>query len=79
MPDDVGGMRSHTEMTRKFAAGFALLMASLLAIACAALIAIAYQKNLAQVEHDELALAQSLGAIKRSLNTTVMDLSLIHI
>ena len=66
-------MRSHTEMTRKFAAGFALLMASLLAIACAALIAIAYQKNLAQVEHDELALAQSLGAIKRSLHTTVMD------
>lgn len=66
-------MRSHTEMTRKFAAGFALLMASLLAIACAALIAIAYQKNLAQIEHDKQVLNQSLGAISRSLRTTVMD------
>lgn len=73
MPNVFGGMRSHTDMTRKFAAGFAVLMASLLALAAGALIAIAYQKNLAQVEHDQEAVARSFQSITKSLRTTVVD------
>lgn len=73
MSNVIGEMRSHTDMTRRFAAGFALLIAGLLAIACGALIAIASQQNVAQVALQKQAVSRAFEVSATSLSTTVMD------
>lgn len=73
MPEDFGAMRSYTDVTRRYAVGFAILMASLLVIACAALISIALKQNVAQVELNTSSILRSVSSKVQSTGTALKD------
>ena len=75
MGSNAGGVRTHTKFTRRFAAVFAAIIASLFLLAVAALLSIAREQNQLEASHSVVDVERGLKADRRLIETTLRDYS----